>query len=230
MANAAASKASRARRPPRTSGRPAADNEFDTRGAIIRATHELLLERGGLQVSISQICQRAGVNVAMVHYHFGNKSGLLITLFESMCASWSGELEHLLALPMSPRKKLERHVAQIVRNYRIYPYNTRLMSMVVSACKGPQARRLSNNFMKPLTDFYRKLIDEGVRAGEFRAVDQEFFFFSVVGACEFFFSAKRLLGPVFRERKVDEQTEAEFGRHTASLLIDGMSIQADRLA
>lgn len=224
MANAAASKASRTKRAPRTSGRPAADNEFDTRDAILRATHELLLEHGGLHVSITEICQRAGVNVAMVHYHFGNKSGLLITLFESMCSKWSGELEHLLALPISPRKKLERHVAQIIRNYRIYPYNTRLMSMVVSACKGPQARRLSNNFMRPLTDFYRRLIDEGVKAGEFRPVDPEFFFFSVVGACEFFFSAKQLLGPVFRQRKVDEQTEAEFGRHTASLLIDGLSV------
>jgi hypothetical protein len=32
------------------------------------------------------------------------------------------------------------------------------------------------------------------------------------GACEFFFSTKQLLGPVFRERKVDEQIKAEFGR------------------
>lgn len=223
MANASTSKLARAKRTTRSSGRPAADAEFDTREAILKATHELLLEKGGLQVSISQICQRAGVNVAMVHYHFGNKSGLLITLFEDMCAKWSSELEHLLELPLPPRTKLERHVMQIIRNYRIYPYNTRLMSMVVSACKGPQARRLSNNFMRPLTDFYRRLIDEGVAAGEFRRVDPEFFFFSVVGACEFFFSAKQLLGPIFRERKVDEQTEAEFGRHTTSLLIDGMN-------
>lgn len=227
MANASTSKPGRTKRILRASGRPTADAEFDTREAILKATHELLLEKGGLQVSISQICQRAGVNVAMVHYHFGNKTGLLITLFESMCAKWSGELEHLLELPVSPRTKLERHVTQIIRNYRMYPYNTRLMSMVVSACKGPQARRLSNNFMRPLTEFYRKLIDEGVEAGEFRRVDPEFFFFSVVGACEFFFSAKQLLGPIFRERKVDEQIEAEFGQHTVSLLLDGMSAVAD---
>jgi hypothetical protein len=96
------------------------------------------------------------------------------------------------------------------------------MAEVVSLSTTASARRLSNYFMKPLTDFYRQLIAEGVAAGEFRQVDAEFFFFSVVGACEFFFSAKRLLEPVSRHHAVDEQVEADFGRHTASLLLNGM--------
>ena len=207
-----------ARRP----GRPAIDAEFDSREAILRAAHELLLERGGLRVSLSEICERAHINVAMVHYHFGSKQGLLVMLFERLCANWATELEGLLALDAAPTKKLELHVAQIIRNYRRYPYTTRLMAEVVSLSKAASARRLSNHFMKPLTDFYRQLITDGMAAGEFRAVDPEFFFFSVVGACEFFFSAKRLLEPVFDDQLVDEQMEAAFGRHTIELLIGGM--------
>jgi AcrR family transcriptional regulator len=219
-----AAKASSARRHPagRGRGRPGIDSEFDTREALLRATHDLLLERGGLRVSLNEICERAGINVAMVHYHFGSKQGLLAMLFERMCASWSAELEHLLQQDMTPTRKLELHVAQIIRNYRRAPYTTRLMAEVVSLSTTASARRLSNYFMKPLTDFYRQLIAEGVAAGEFRQVDPEFFFFSVVGACEFFFSAKRLLEAVSRHHAVNEQVEADFGRHTASLLLHGM--------
>lgn len=211
------------RTPARGPGRPAVEHEFDTREALLRATHELLLERGGLRVSLSDICERAGINAAMVRYHFGNKQGLLVMLFERMCASWAMELENLLQLDASPTRKLELHVAQIIRNYRRSPYTTRLMAEVVSVSKAASARRLSNHFMKPLTDFYRQLIDDGVAAGEFRDIDPEFFFFSVVGACEFFFSAKRLLESVSDRHMVDEQVEAAFGRHTTDLLLGGMA-------
>ncbi len=209
---------------PRGRGRPGVDAEFDSRESLLKATHELLLERGGLRVSLSEICERAGVNPAMVSYHFGSKQGLLAMLFERMCARWVAELEHLMQLDASPTRKLELHVEQIIRNYRRSPYTTRLMAEVISLSTTTSARRLSNSFLKPLTDFYRRLISEGVAAGEFREVDAEFFFFSIVGACEFFFSAKRLLVSVGRQHAVDEQVEAAFGQHTAGLLLRGMGV------
>jgi TetR/AcrR family transcriptional regulator len=209
---------------PRGRGRPGLDSEFDSREALVKATHELLLERGGLRVSLSEVCERAGVNAAMVRYHFGSKQGLLVMLFERMCSRWSAELEHLLQLDASPTRKLELHVEQIIRNYRRSPYTTRLMAEVVSLSTTTSARRLSNSFLKPLTEFYRRLIAEGVAAGEFREVNPDFFFFSIVGACEFFFSANRLLVPAGRQHAVDEQVEAAFGQHTAGLLLRGMGV------
>ena len=199
--------------------------EFDSREAILVAAHNLFLTQRGLRVSLNDICIAANVNVGMVHYHFDNKQGLLVMLFERLCASWAEELPQLLARQLPVRRKLELHVEQIIRNYRRYPYATKLMAEVVSMSKAAPARRLSNNFMRPLTDFYRSLIAEGVAAGEFRQVDPELFFFSIVGACEFFFSAKRLLEHIFEHQAIDENVEAAFGRHTIGILIDGLTLR-----
>ena len=48
-----------------------------TRERLLQATHELLSERGGGTVSVSEISERANANVAMVKYCFGNKDGLI---------------------------------------------------------------------------------------------------------------------------------------------------------
>lgn len=211
-------------------GRPVLEAEFDTREALLRAAHELLAERGSLQVSITDICERAGINVAMVHYHFGNKRGMLITLFERMCAKWAVELEHLMELDVKPTRKLELHVSQMIRNYRRAPYTTRLMTEVVGLSTASSARRLGGSFVKPLTDFYRQLIVEGVAAGEFREIDPEFLFFSIVGACEFFFSTKNLVRPSSRNRNGNESIEVAFGQHTIDMLLKGMVTQETTLA
>jgi AcrR family transcriptional regulator len=213
--------------PPRTAGRrkrgrPAGEAEFDSRDALLRAAHDLLIESQGQPVPLSAICQRVGVDVAMVHYHFESRRGLMTSLFERLCAGWAHDLENLLALDMPPRKKLEIHIRQIIRNYRRYPYANRVMTELVTSSKPAMAKRLSRNFVKPLVDFHQRLIDQGVAAGEFRRVDPTYFFCSVVGICEFLFAAQPLLNAAFNVEAIDEDVESAFIRHTTELVLQGV--------
>jgi len=50
------------------------DNE--TRSRVLKAAAHLFAERGFNHVSIRDICEEAGSNVASVNYHFGDKLGL----------------------------------------------------------------------------------------------------------------------------------------------------------
>ena len=47
---------------------------------LLVAASELMIERASIEVSLSDIAQKSGVNAALVKYHFGNKDGLLLAL------------------------------------------------------------------------------------------------------------------------------------------------------
>jgi AcrR family transcriptional regulator len=62
----------------------------NTRARIVEAAREVLGERGGAATTTRAVAERAGVQLSLVHYHFGGKGRLLAAVLES-------ENERLLA-------------------------------------------------------------------------------------------------------------------------------------
>ena len=52
---------------------------MDNKEAIIQATIKLIEEKGEHleEVTVREICKRAGVGLGLVNYHFGNKDKLI---------------------------------------------------------------------------------------------------------------------------------------------------------
>jgi AcrR family transcriptional regulator len=50
-----------------------ADQPDDTRARLLKAAVEVFAERGFENSTIREICSRANANVALIHYHFGDK-------------------------------------------------------------------------------------------------------------------------------------------------------------
>ena len=53
----------------------------DTRESLLDAAESLFAEHGIQASSLRMITQRAGANLAAVHYHFGSKEGLVRAVF-----------------------------------------------------------------------------------------------------------------------------------------------------
>ena len=53
------------------------ENSENSRSALIVAAGELFAENGVSGTNVRSIAAKAGVNVALIHYHFGNKDGLV---------------------------------------------------------------------------------------------------------------------------------------------------------
>jgi TetR/AcrR family transcriptional regulator len=192
-----------------------------TADKLLRAAHDLFVERADHAATVSEICSRAEVNVAMVKYCFGNKDGLLDALLERVLSGLTAEIERLSALDLPPDEKLRRHVGEIVRNYVRYPYVNRLMNERLLAADPESVDRISSSFAIPARDFYATLLAEGQRDERWRDLDPTLFFFSVVGLCEFLFSARPLL-----ERAFDEAMDAElverYSAQVADLVVGGV--------
>ena len=69
--------------PDRTPEKPGLSSRADrTREALIEHAEKLIASHGFHNVSVRDITQAAGANIAAINYHFGGKSGLLLAAFE----------------------------------------------------------------------------------------------------------------------------------------------------
>lgn len=59
----------------------AQQSAVETRERLLRAAIEVFAERGYDAATIREICRRADANVAAVHYHFGDKQRLYLSIF-----------------------------------------------------------------------------------------------------------------------------------------------------
>jgi len=189
-----------------------------TREKLLQATHELLVERRAVEPPVSEICARAGVNVAMVSYCFGGKAQLLDALLERTVADVVVELERLTAQDLGPVETLRRHVAGVIANYVRYPYTVALGERL-----GDPDGRTAETFARPLLAFHARLLQAGAASGDFRTgIDPPFFFSSLVGMCEFFFSARTWVEGA-TGHPIDADVVARFTEHTTALLLEGLS-------
>lgn len=189
---------------------------------LLQAAHELLIERGGAGPSVSEICGRAGANVAMVKYCFGSKDGLYDALVERVVGSFQADLAQLDGAALPARETMERHVGGIARNFLRFPYLSGLLDERLRRADGETVARLSAAFALPTRAWHARLLASGTATGAFREVDPTFFFFSVIGICEFLFSARSWLEQTFDQPLTGELVE-RFVAHTTRLVLDGIA-------
>jgi len=189
---------------------------------LLVAASELMIERSSIEVSLSDIAQKSGVNAALVKYHFGNKDGLLLALLARDAATELSNLEYLLVQPIRPTEKLKLHIGGIIRAYRRVPYMNRLIHYLLHETSAEAAAEVSKFFVAPLLDFHRRLLTEGLKAGEFRKVDPVLFYTSLIGACDHLFFGRRAMSRATGVGPVTDEVCRQYIRHMEALICGGM--------
>src|ERR1700722_17596909 len=189
---------------------------------LLVAASELMIERSAIEISLSDIAQKSGVNAALVKYHFGNKDGLLLALLARVAATEMAQLEYLLAQPITPTPKLGLHIAGIIRAYHQFPYMNRLIHYLLHESSAGAADEVSKFFVAPLLDFHRRLLKEGIRAGEFRKVDPVLFYTSLIGACDHLFFGRHAMSRASGVGPVTDEVCHQYIRHMEALICGGM--------
>src|SRR4029078_1065626 len=106
-----------------------------------------------------------------VKYHFGKKDGLWLPLLARDAATEMSQLEYLISQPITPTAKLRLHIGGIIRAYHPFPYMKPLIHYLLHESSPKAADEVSKFFVAPLLEFQRRLLAEGIKAGEFRNID-----------------------------------------------------------
>src|SRR6201747_3159456 len=193
-----------------------------TADKLLVGASELMIERNSIDISLSDIAQRSGVNAALVKYHFGNKDGLLLALLAQNAATEVTQLEYLLAQPITPTAKLKLHIAGIIRAYHQFPYMNRLIHYLLHESSAGAADEVSKFFVGPLLDFQRRLLAEGGAAGGFRQVDPVVFYTSLIGACDHLFFGRHAMSRAAGVGAVTDSVCRDYIAHMEALIFGGM--------
>jgi TetR/AcrR family transcriptional regulator len=192
------------------------------RDQLLEAASQIMREGDTIDLSLSELSLRAGLNSALVKYYFGNKNGLMLALLDRDMGNIVVELGALIAKDMPPEEKLRRHISGVIDTYYNFPYLNRLMMRMVRDSSPLEAARIAERYLKPISGAYEKLIAEGVKAGKFRKVDPQLFYFSVTGAADRFFAARLVLRHCYDQADITPEMRDAYREHTIQLIMKGL--------
>jgi AcrR family transcriptional regulator len=197
-----------------------------SRAILLETASAIMRDRDMVDVSLSELSQRSGLNSALVKYHFGNKAGLLSALLDR---DWRAIVESVDALVAkdgwSPEDKLRRHISKVIDKFYAVPYLNQLTMRMVRDSDAVEARRIADSYLSPMYRAYEQLIGQGVAAGVFRPIDPQLFYFTLTGAVDRFFSARLVLRHCFGQDTLTEDLRDRYREHTIDVIMAGLLAQ-----
>lgn len=209
-----------------TLGKIEKDESLETPGArelLLQTASTIMREGDVVDISLSELSLRSGLNSALVKYYFGNKAGMLKALLDRDMEAIVVSVDALLAKDdMTPEAKLRRHISKCIDTYYQYPYLNRLLMRLVRDSDETEAKRIADKYLAPLGVAYDRFIGAGVDAGVFRPIDPQLFYFTVTGAADRFFSARLVLRHCFGQDTLTEELRDRYREHTVDFIMAGI--------
>ncbi len=192
------------------------------REQLLETASAIMREGDIVDISLSELSLRSGLNSALVKYYFGNKAGLMRALLDRDMADIIHAVDALMAKDMDPESRLRRHIGAVVDTYYKTPYLNRLLMRLVRESDADEARRIADSYLTPLSRAYDKLIKDGIKQGVFRTVDPQMFYFTVTGAADRFFSARLVLKHCYDTDTLTEELRDRYREHCIDFIMAGI--------
>ena len=163
-----------------------------TRATILAAAESVFARAGLAGARTDLIAAEAGVNKALLYYYFQSKEKLYQAVLEDHFEQFNRQALEVLGGPGSAREVLLRYVGLhldfISARHRHAPLFQQFMS-----AGGRGSESLVRKYFEPRGQAMARLLERGMREGEFRRADHFHTAISIVALIVFYFSAAPVL-------------------------------------
>jgi len=154
----------------------------DKRTHIIETAMDLFAGKGYEGTSIRDIAEKASVNLAMVNYYFGSKEKLFENIVEYKSSVTRGLLDEILKNDkLSSIEKIHAVIYSYVEKLFLHRSFHRLIHQELILNQREELQNSIVNSILPNSLIIKRIIETGIKNGEFKKVDAELTLASLVG-------------------------------------------------
>jgi TetR/AcrR family transcriptional regulator len=196
-----------------------------TREALLLAGAELFATKGYEGAPVWTIAARAGVNKAMISYHFGGKRKLYRAILDATFSEVIALVERLADSPRPAPDLLRELVADVADlATRRYPHFCAMMLREVLA----GGKRLDQAVVAQparVLAAVERIVERGVREGTLRPVDPVLTHLNLVGGLVFFFATAQFRARVLAASHLGRRSPdaPAYARHVQDLITHGLA-------
>ena len=165
---------------------------MNTKDKIINVAKKLFIENGYNGTTVRGIAIEAGVNLALLNYHFKSKDGLFTVAIEKILVKLTPPLHKILESDMLLYDKIRKYIDSYIDLLVTNPNLVLFVLNIVSKCP----ERLIN--IKAIdnlynSDIFRAQLREEAEKGNIRKVDPEQLFVSILSMIALPFALKQFI-------------------------------------
>ena len=164
----------------------------ETRAAILAAAGRIFATSGLAGARTDAIAAAAGVNKALLYYYFQSKESLYEAVVEDYFCEFNRQALAVLTAPGPARAILLRYIG-LHFDFISARHRYASLHQQVMMAGGKFVERLVHKYFKPRGEALGKLLERGMRDGEFRRADRFHTAMSLVSLIVFYFSAAPML-------------------------------------
>ena len=199
------------------------------RQSLLQSAIRLLNERGMGNVSLNDVAREAKLNPALVTYYFGSKDNLFQAVVEQVIGEWRAEILAVVPEGAGPEETLRLRARATMHFLRRYPYLTRLIIHQMMTVKSKEARFFIENFARINFEEHRGIMQKGIEAGAFRAVDPLFYFAHYIAMGDLYANLRPMMERLGGKAEDDDARFEAFVEAMIEMLIHGIAAKPKKV-
>ncbi len=191
---------------------------------IIESAIKLFSSKGFEGTSVREIAADAEVNVAMINYYFGSKDKLFESVVEYRSSILRGIFSELVNnKELSPIEKIDLMIDQLIERKFSDAKFSHLLHRELSLELRPQLRNAISGILLKNIDPVKTIIKDGIKVGDFQAVDLELTLTTVMGTIHYLLTSDTICQKILGKKEgfspfQNKQLKKRLSEHTKKLM------------